>query len=114
MANGVHGCASASSTIMSRTCVLDNSQNRRPSSSLPLTPFQVAINGDRLQWSFGGTAGDGVFTASTIPFGDAPPFPMPTYEVQNSLSTVVLKGSEAGSMDKKSSTMHSRLTVRHH
>ena len=99
---------------MSRACVLDNNQNKRPSSSLPLTPFQVAINGDRLQWSFGSTAGDGVFTASTIPFADSPPFPMPTYEVQNSLSTVVLKGSETGPMDKKSATMHSRLTVRHH
>ena len=99
---------------MSKTCVLDSTQNRRGSNSLPLTPFQVAINGDRMEWSFGGTAGDSAFTAPTMPFGDVPPFPMPTYEVQSSLSTVILKGSETGIVDKKSATMHSRLTVRYH
>lgn len=64
-----------------------------------------------MEWSFEGTASDSVFIAPTMTLGNAPPFPMPTYEVQNSLSTVILKGSEAGEMDKKSATMHSRLTV---
>ena len=111
IANGVHRRPSAS-TIISKTCMLDGDQSRRRSNSLPPPPFQLALNGDGIDWSLGGAVGDVVF-APVGPLGDVPPFPMPTYEVQNMLSAVTLRGSDTGTKDMKSATMQSRLTVIH-
>lgn len=79
---------------------------------MPPTPYQLAMAGDEMEWTLGGTVGDVVF-APAVPIGDVPPFPMPTYEVQNLLSAVTLKASDMETKDMKSATMQSRLTVIH-